>query len=345
MLITLTERDFKRLSAACQQELLALLTLNDAESQAGEDLAQLAEEDWARHLGDAAGQVRPVAGRGLKSRKPMSPVGDPIRKKEILELSVEQARQLVVNVNDRNKATLKMLAAKERVQLNALVGPGAAYSHNAQLNRSLVGAVNRKLRAVTGNRDAVLFSGDAAKSSIRLRPKSAAALRQALDVAEPMPSFEFYDQNGQQINSASSSALAFNDLVEPAWRDIKMRPEVGDAGLSVPLIIGHLMKHGFKLVGGKVAAESEGKTGRFEYQPEFNDESAVISRIGLDGVAYLSDLDGVTSEKIFLIHESVPGVFGDVRVNEHHLSSLRFPPDDRGTVQPDIADDDGTSNG
>lgn len=50
MLITLTERDFKRLSAACQQELLALLTLNDAESQAGENHAPLAEEDWCEWL-------------------------------------------------------------------------------------------------------------------------------------------------------------------------------------------------------------------------------------------------------------------------------------------------------
>jgi hypothetical protein len=345
MLITLTERDFKRLSAACQQELLALLTLNDAESQAGEDHAPLAEEDWERHLGDAAGQVRPVAGRGLKSRKPVPPVGDPIRKKEILEISVEQARQLVVNVNARNKATLNMLAATRRVQLNTLVGPGAAYSGNAQFNRSLIGAVNRKLRAVTGNRDAALFACDAAKSRITVSAVSAAALREALDVAEPLPYFEFYDQNGSQIDHLSTNASAFTKLVEAAWSDIKVRPEVGYAGLSVPQIIEHLMKHGFKLVGGKVAAESEGETGRFEYQSEFEDVTAVISRVDRDGTVCLGELAGVISERIFLIHESVPSVFGEVRVNAHNLSSLRVPQDDRGTVQSDIPDVDGTSNG
>ena len=343
MLITLDARDFRRLSAACQQELLALLALNDAESPAGEDHAPLAEEDWARHLSDAAGRERPVVGLGINSHLPVRPVGDQTRKKEILQISVEQARQLVANVNDRNKATLNMLAAKQRVPLNTLVGPGAAYSDNTQLNRSLVGAVNRKLRAVTGNRNATLFACDVAKSRIGLSAVSSAALRQALDVAEPMPYFEFYDQNGCQIDNLSTSASTFTKLVEAAWRDIKLRPDTGYVGLSVPQIIGHLMKHGFKLVGGKEAAENEGETRRFDYQPEFDDVSAVISRIGKDGAACLSDLDGVTSEKVFLIHESVPGVFGDVRVNAHNLSSLMFPLDDHGAVQPDIADVEGTS--
>ena len=311
MMITLTARDFKRLSAPCQQELLALLTLNDVESQADEDHASLAEEEGAR----------PVAGRGVKSRKPVPPVSDSNRKKEILEISVEQARQLVANVNDSSKKTLKIFAERQLVPLKSLVGDNANYGNYAKLKRSLVGAVNRRLRTVTGNRDAVLFTSDATKSSIKIRPKSAAALRQALDVDEPMPSFEFYDQNGVKIDGGLPEAWAFTNQVEVAWRDIKSRPEVGYAGLSVPQIVGHLLKRGYRLVCSKVTNEP-GRLGRFEYQSE-SGVTDVLSRMGRDGFVNLGDQEGVTPKKILLAHPSQPGVFGQVLLNDHDQSKMR----------------------
>jgi hypothetical protein len=70
----------------------------------------------------------------------------------------------------------------ERVDIDDLVGAGKPYKDMNDLKRSFVGAVNRRLRTVVGNRGAVLFSSDRDKKRIRVLPMTAAALQHVMGI-------------------------------------------------------------------------------------------------------------------------------------------------------------------
>lgn len=308
MMITLNARDFNQLSESCQKEVLALLAFNDGDASSGKDHARLAGEDLEMNFDGVMDRREPAVENPANSGESVHRVIQLPAKKELVDISIEQARQLIANVGELSKKTLRLLASRQSVPLEVLIGPNADYADYQLLKKSLVGAVNRRLRTVTGNRAAVLLVGDQSKSYIGLRPLSAAALRQALDVLEPIPLIEYFDREGFQLDTELPEALAFFAFVQAAWRDFTLRPPIGFAHVSALQIAEHLVTHGFKLTYGRyVVAENGGQIGRFEYLPEVDAREFIHVN---DGFSNCADDAAVNSRRTFLTHVAVPGVLG-----------------------------------
>ena len=174
MMIVLTPDDFKKLSASCRQEVLSLLD-HRGQSFADEGNAYYGED------GDAPPNASlPLRPGGLTSE-------DVLEEEHVVDLTVDQARELVANISAKSQQTLKRFAQGTPVALEELIGEGRDYRDVTELKRSLVGAVKRRLRTITANRLAVLFSSDRDKTRIRIKPLAAASLRKVLEVPEPMP--------------------------------------------------------------------------------------------------------------------------------------------------------------
>ena len=105
--------------------------------------------------------------------------------KTVVDLDEMEARALLANLSAKSVEILRLFASGDSVALDALVGEGKAYENLSDLKRSFVGAVNRRLRTVTRNRSAVLFRKVEGSTgiSIAVRPRTAAALQQALSSA------------------------------------------------------------------------------------------------------------------------------------------------------------------
>jgi len=186
MMILISKADFCRLSPACRQELLALLTSS----------GQLSQSDLNSYDSSGSGDGRtdlersaPVTKGIISAHAPLVPVSKTRRnaKKRIVGLSVDQARRLIANVSLRSQNTLKLFVFGDWVRVDALIGPDKDYADLTVLKRSLIGGITRRLRTVTCDRDAVLFVGNSDKSALCLWPVNADALRQALNLPEPPP--------------------------------------------------------------------------------------------------------------------------------------------------------------
>lgn len=167
--LVISHGDFQRLSAATQQELLAMLTgvergLPNAEGDEGTDVGPLAE-------------IPVTAYDGMPGYSESA--------KRVIGISAEQAGELLANLADRSQQTLRLFAVAERVGIDELVGDDCPYRDMNDLKRSFVGAVNRRLRTVVGNRSVVLFSSDRDRRRIRILSLTAAALRQAMGIPDP----------------------------------------------------------------------------------------------------------------------------------------------------------------
>ncbi len=169
MLITLTAEDFRKLSPGCRQEILAML-----------------DEPPAPELNDDGDFLPQVAYMGTYYDESLDQptVDDALGTKRVVGINVEQARELIANVSEKSKKTLKLFAVGRPIALDELIGESGPYRDFTELKRSFVGAVNRRLRTVTENRLAMLFASDRDKTRIRITPKSAASLRLALDIPE-----------------------------------------------------------------------------------------------------------------------------------------------------------------
>lgn len=196
MMIVISSEDFRRLSSNCQQEVLSLLSSKkqDAYHHEGQISHSHSYDDvdmpfiddgWYESLHSSNHETELVKQAYFSFGK--SVAAEP-GSKEVVEISVEQARDLIANVSEKSQECLKKFASGQTVSLNELIGPEAPYRDFNELKRSLIGAVNRRLRTVTKNRAAVLFSSDRDKTRIRVTPLTAVALRQALGVPEPMHS-------------------------------------------------------------------------------------------------------------------------------------------------------------
>lgn len=167
--LVISHGEFQRLSAATQQELLAMLTgvacgVSNADGDEGIDVGPFAEIPVTAY--DAG-------------------LGHAGSAKRVIGISAEQAGELLANLADRSQQTLRLFAVAERVGIDELVGEECPYRDMNDLKRSFVGAVNRRLRTVVGNRTVVLFSSDRDRRRIRVTPHTAAALRQAMGIPEP----------------------------------------------------------------------------------------------------------------------------------------------------------------
>lgn len=181
MMILITPEDFSKLSMGCRQELLAVFTSYGA-SSSHDDMNATEEvgyfegnyDDGAEGSFESGGEILGV------------PRAEPLRKnsrnsqKKIIRIDVDQARRLIENVSSRSIKVLEKFVLGEWVSISDLIGPDKDYRDLGELKKSLVGGVNRRLRTVTDDRAAVLFTSNQDRSAIRIASTSAVSLRQVL---------------------------------------------------------------------------------------------------------------------------------------------------------------------
>lgn len=166
--LVISNGEFQRLSESTQRELLGVLTGS----------VPVQYED----VRVEAFEVDPFVEVPLSSYSTDAGSSDPA--KRVIGITTDQAAELLANLADRSQQTLRLFAVAGHVGINELVGEEAPYRDMNELKRSFVGAVNRRLRTVVGNRSVVLFSSDRDRRRIRVLPHAAAALRQAMGIPE-----------------------------------------------------------------------------------------------------------------------------------------------------------------
>lgn len=197
MQVVITAESFRKLSPATQNEILSLLLGRPEE---------VANTGMAHDLDAWHGQGAPDAGDNAKRR--------------VSSISTAQATDLLSNLADKSQQTLRLFAERERVTVEELVGDGRPYKDMNDLKRSFVGAVNRRLRTVVGDRSVVLFSSDRNRKRIRVLPGTAFALRQAMgiqDLSDEDEDFDGFDLDGP----LSDEPPEYPDL--PAWDEPEAR--------------------------------------------------------------------------------------------------------------------------
>lgn len=311
-MITLSPEDFRKLSTICQQEILALLTGGEVDVQPRDDEMSLPFESGDRFIGLDEHLVFQGSEMDHEWTSVAQTPGLPeTGTKTVIDISPEQARELIANVSEKSQEALRLFASGQPVLLEVLIGPSAPYRDLNDLKRSLVGAVNRRLRTVTENRSAVLFSSDRDKTRIRVTPLSAAALRQALNVQEPLPNIEYFDQHGHAIAASSELAVEFQNIVQEAWVELSLRPYEGRAGLTMAQIFGYLLGHGFKLATGKPVAEEEGNHSlRYEFKSIEIDAESLLRQMDLSGNIRFGGLEHAMQLRGLLRHSSLESVYG-----------------------------------
>jgi hypothetical protein len=164
MMLVLTPDDLQRLSPASREEILALLHSRIVQASGSEPPADYWEGEEGYY-------------------PPETPtIDDVLEEKHVVDVTAEQARELVANISAKSQQTLKLFAPGAPVALDDLIGNGRPYRDFTDLKRSFVGAVNRRLRTVLGDRLAVLFVSDRDKTRIRITPTAAASLCEVLEV-------------------------------------------------------------------------------------------------------------------------------------------------------------------
>ena len=186
MMISISPADFCRLSPACQQELLALFTSSGQSSQSDLNRYDSVGSGYGHTDLDRSA---PAPGGATSALSQSAKVTRTHRnaKKRIVELSVDQARQLIENVSQRSQTTLQLFVYGGWVRVDSLVGPDKVYPELTVLKRSLIGGITRRLRTVTGDREAALFVANPDKSAFCIWSVNACALRQAFNLPESSP--------------------------------------------------------------------------------------------------------------------------------------------------------------
>lgn len=315
MMIVLSTGDFRKLSPVCQQEVLALLTGNGVESPLGDDETSLPFEtnDNFAGLGNhAVFHGSEIDNDWPSNEQPLAAAE--VGTKRVVDISQEQARELLANVSDKSQGALRLFAAGQPVSLNVLIGPNAPYRDLNDLKRSLVGAVNRRLRTVTENRSAVLFSSDREKTRIRITPTSAVALRHALNIAEGLPIFEYFDPAGNAIREKSEIVVAFEKQLETAWAGIGLRPLTGRFALTQSQTVNYLLGKGFTLATGTpTPGNPEASPPSYEFK-SIDHEHASTQRIeDIDSNWDGRDDDRDTACRYVLQHPAVPLIYAALR--------------------------------
>ena len=296
MMIVLTPDDFKKLSPSSRQEVLSLIDPRGTPSGDGGSAYYGEERDASIEA-----SFSPDSG-GLTS-------DDVLEEEHVVDLTIDQARELVANISDKSQQTLKRFAVGTPVALEELIGEGRDYRDVTELKRSLVGAVKRRLRTITANRLAVLFSSDRDKTRIRIRPLAAASLRQVLQVPEPMPAFEFFDKaSGKIAPEDSTGAKKLRTHLTVAWTHFSGRPENGRASIESRILIKHFLRHGFEVTIGKEKGwDEESMTLMFEFFPANEAPAELLTRMGGEMVEFPVD-DHVSHGQVCLSHTELPGI-------------------------------------
>jgi hypothetical protein len=232
MMLVISSNDMRKLSPACRLELMAVFMSAGADEPLIDDHlppgifeADNGQEDAVR---TAAEEVH--------------------EEKRVVDLTVDEARDLLANISKRSHATLALFASGQPVALAALIGPSCEYRDYSELKRSFVGAVNRRLRTVSGNRNAALFSSDRDKTRIKITKKTALALRCLFDMPEPLPDFDFIDRSGNAIDSADQQCQILKLRLASAWQDFSGRPNDVSAEPWHARVLAHFASAGLELL-------------------------------------------------------------------------------------------------
>lgn len=179
MMLTITPEDFRKLSESCQRELLGLLGYMGGYeyTESGDDNESIPYEEGYFRFTEVDSSL-PL--RSLRQEAPQA--------KRVIDISPEQAKDLIANISDKSIETLRLFVTGEPIALDDLFGDNKPYSNLSDLKRSFVGAVNRRLRTVTGNRRAVLFltvksDNPESDTQIAVRQATADSLSLALGVS------------------------------------------------------------------------------------------------------------------------------------------------------------------
>ena len=206
MMLTLSSNDMHRLSPACRAELMAVF-MSPLSNELDDD-GRLPSEILDGQVGDES--ATPTA-------------DDVLEEKRVVDLSVDEARDLLANIKDRSAEILKRFATGKPVALATLIGPSGEYRDYSELKRSFVGAVNRRLRTVSGTRNAALFSSDRDKTRIKITQKTAQSLRVVFAMPEPQPEFEFIDRAGNRIDAKSEKCQELSARLALVWGEFSGR--------------------------------------------------------------------------------------------------------------------------
>lgn len=173
-MIVLTSADLARMPPELRAGLQSFLF--QLKRDVGHD-----EFDELHHIGDLTPGVDDFPGWD-----PDGSVGAaaPMADKVVIDISADQARDLLGNLAAKSIDTLRLFADAEAVELTRLIGGESPYPSFNDLKRSFVGAVNRRLRTVTSKRTAVLFrkTGDeelGGEAGIAVKPQTVMALKAA----------------------------------------------------------------------------------------------------------------------------------------------------------------------
>jgi len=193
MMITLSRADFHKLSPSCRAEILKLM-MNEDEGLVEGFFNQTSVADTAAEMEEEVAE-----------------------EKKVVNLSLAEAGDLLSNISDRSRRTLKLFAFGQPVPLDALVGEDRPYKDYVELKRSFVGAVNRRLRTVSGNRSAALFSSDRDKTRIKVTPKTSRSLRNLFEMPEPLPNLDFCDHEGRDIDPKNPKCQKLKKKLSEIW--------------------------------------------------------------------------------------------------------------------------------
>ena len=303
MMIVVSPQDFKKLSRGCQLELISMIGFSVGN---------------AKHLYDSlAGEDDAIADLYIqKARHPVA--NDIVGDKQVIDISNEHAQSLIANISNKSLETLKLFAHGQPIDLNELVGTDRLYENFNDLKRSFVGAVNRRLRTVTGNRLAVLFSTVKSKAGeeetrIRVKPRTAAALRSVLDILEPLPEFDFYDIDGHLVLKADANTKLIQDKLQQklttAWQLFTGHPNEASAGVTSMQIAEHYLSHGFAIkMGSAVAWDDESNEPEYAFSEPIKGLEALtakLTNLGIDAEQH--------NTQIALIHPDVTELLALIR--------------------------------
>jgi hypothetical protein len=303
MVITLSSEDFRKLSAACQRELLAFFTTGSREATVAQDPESYDDDRSVGPDIDVSNAIDATADQALEERR-------------VVDIDVEEAQMLIANISEESLQTLRMFATGQPVALEDLIGEDRPYRDYAYLKRSFVGAVNRRLRTVmkkqNKNRSAMLFArirDD--ENRIRINPRSAASLRQALNMAEPLPIQTYRDDAGNVLSRTDSNVVKLKKALDSAWKDFPGRPSLGRRAFANRIESAtYFISCGFR---ARVGAHVEHSDGNMEFILSDEPSESWMKRIDDRGeVLLLQDGQPIWPADIYIVREDAPAILAEL---------------------------------
>jgi hypothetical protein len=163
-----------------------------------------------------------------------------------VDLTVAQAQKLMANINEEKaQPTLKKLATGKQIPKSELHGTGNAKDFGLQV----IGAVNRRLRNITGAPNANLFQYDSTTKKIYVSEKTAQSLRVVFELPEPLPLTGFYKRVGDDEVSETEVEPVLLGRLEQAWSGFSLRPGEVSPRVWFESVHSQLAKSGLQLIG------------------------------------------------------------------------------------------------